>query len=209
MSDSKTEFTIFSRKNDKHLQNSKTVVVGSSRIEKSNQCKYIGVTIDRHLDFETETKKELKNMAVGIITIETTQHKLPKTVLLMLFQVLVLIHLEYSALFLLQITSTLLLSLYKQENWASKSVYFRSSIKGSIDLRIHKSVLGIRQRIEPKSLTYFFQYINKRKKPNIGRRKLPTANFRLKNRSNQIFHLAKEPSDSSSSKSFLHHISLK
>ena len=55
LNDSKTELITFSRKNDKRLENSEAVVVGSSRIEKSNQCKYLGVTIDEHLDFQTET----------------------------------------------------------------------------------------------------------------------------------------------------------
>ena len=81
-----------------------------------------------------------------------------------------------------------------------------SNIKGSFDLRRHNSVLGIRQRIELKSLTYFLQYINNRKKAFTGRIKLPTANFRLNNRSNQIFLLGKV---SSSSKSFFHNTSLK
>ena len=84
--------------------------MGSSKIEKSNQCKYLGVTIDRHLDFHTETKKVLKKKVVGIKTMGTIQHKLPTTVV-MLLQALALSHFEYSSLFLLQITSPLLLSL--------------------------------------------------------------------------------------------------
>ena len=93
-------------------------------------------------------------MAVGIKAIETIQHKFPTTVL-MFFQVLVLRHFEYFGSCLLQITSTLLLSLEKQMIWALKSVYLLSSIKDSFDLRMHESVLGIRQRIELKSLTCF------------------------------------------------------
>ena len=97
----------------------------------------------------------LEKMAVAIKNIETIQQKFPTTVLLMLFQALVLSHFLYSALILLQITSTLLLSLAQQMNWAVKFVYFRSSIKGSFDLRTHNNVLGNRRRIELKSLTYF------------------------------------------------------
>ena len=51
----------------------------------------------------------------------------------------------------------------EQMNWALKSDHFRSSFKGSLDLRIQKSVLGIRQISKLKSLTYFFQYINRKK----------------------------------------------
>ena len=106
LNDSKAELIPFSPKTDKLLQNSETVVIGSSRIEKSKQCKYLGVAIVKHIDFQTKTKNHLKKMAVGIKTIETLKHKFLTRVLLKLFQALVLSHFEYSALFLLQIIST-------------------------------------------------------------------------------------------------------
>ena len=84
-----------------------TVVVGSSKIEKSNQCKYLGVTIDKHLDFQTQTKMLLEKMAVDIKTIVAMQNKFPATDLFMLFHALLLSHLKFLA-FLLQITSPLL-----------------------------------------------------------------------------------------------------
>ena len=205
LNDSKTECITFSRKTDKRLQNSETVVVGSSGIEKSNQCKYIGVTIVKHLDFETDTKKMLK-MAVGIKTIETIQHKFPTTVL-MLFQALVLGHCEYSAALIPAANHLNVITIVREtDELGLKFVYFRSSIKDSFDLRLHKSVLGFRQRIELKSLT-FFQYINNRKKAFVDRIKLPTVNLRLNNCSNQIILMGKVPSVSSVSKSFFHHIS--
>ena len=43
---SETEFFTFPRKIDKRLQNSKTVVLGSSSMEKTSQCKNLGGTID-------------------------------------------------------------------------------------------------------------------------------------------------------------------
>ena len=96
-------------------------------------------------------------------------------------------HFEYSALVLLQIKSTWSLLLEKQMNWALKSVHFRSRIKDLFDFRIHENAAGIRQRIELKSLTYFSQYINRRKNAFLDERKLPTANIRLNNRSNRKF----------------------
>ena len=106
MNDSRTEIITFSRESDNRLQNSRKVAVGPSRIEKSNQCKYLGVKIDKHLDFQILAKNVLKKLAVGIKTIETIQHIYPTTVHLMLFHALVLSHFENSALLLLQITST-------------------------------------------------------------------------------------------------------
>ena len=77
-------------------------------------------------------------MTVGIKTIESIQHKFPTTVLVMLFHAPIISHFEYFAIFLIQISPLLLLSFKKQMNWASKSVYFRSSFKSSSDLREKK-----------------------------------------------------------------------
>ena len=163
LNNSKTEFIIFPRKNDKRLQNSETVVVGSSRIEKLNQYGYLGVTIDKQLGFQIETKKVLKKW-LWVSKPSKLYNISFHEQFFSFFQALTLSHFEYSALFLLQITSTPKVSLKKKMNCALKFVYFRSSIRSSLSLKKHKSVLGIRQRIELKSLTYFFQYINNRKK---------------------------------------------
>ena len=139
MNGSKTEFITFSRKNDKRQLDSETVVVCSSVVNKKCECKYLGITSDQHLTFQTQVKKRfLKNMAVGIKTFESIQHIFPTTVLVMLFHALIISHFEYSAIFSTQINPPLILSLEKQMNWALKSVYFRSSFKLSSDLREKK-----------------------------------------------------------------------
>ena len=53
----------------------------------------------------------------------------------MLFHALVMKHLDYSLLFFFKIGSFLLLLLERQMNWALKSVFFRSNIKSSYELR--------------------------------------------------------------------------
>ena len=68
-------------------------------------------------------------MAVGIKTVETVQLRFPTQVILMLFHALVMSHLDYSLLFFFKTSSSLLLSLEEQMNWALKSVCFRSNIK--------------------------------------------------------------------------------
>ena len=72
-------------------------------------------------------------MAVAIKTIESVQHKLPATVLIMLFHALIISHFENSLTFFTQISLLSPFSLEKQMNWALKSVYFRSSVKSSSD----------------------------------------------------------------------------
>ena len=56
----KTEFITFTLKNDKRLNYLETVIVGSTIVKKSDHCKYFGVTIDKHLGFQTQVKTVLK-----------------------------------------------------------------------------------------------------------------------------------------------------
>ena len=116
----KTEFITFSLKNYKRLNDLVTVTVGSTLVKKSDHCKHLGVTIDKHLGFQTQVEKVLKSMAVGKKTVETFQHRFPSGVLLLLSHALVMSHLDYSQLFFFKINSSLLLSLEKQMNWALK-----------------------------------------------------------------------------------------
>ena len=60
MNANKTDFITFFVKNDKRLNDMKTVIVGSTIVKKSDHCKYLGVTIDKHLGFQTQVKKVLK-----------------------------------------------------------------------------------------------------------------------------------------------------
>ena len=97
-----TESITFSRKSDKRQLDSETVVACSSVVKKKCECKYLGITLNQHLTFQTQVKKGSKNMAVGIKTIESIQHKFPTTVLVMLFHALIISHFEYSAIFSLK-----------------------------------------------------------------------------------------------------------
>ena len=117
-------------------------------------------------------------MAVGIKTVETVQHRFQTQVLFMLFHALVMSHLDYSLLFFFKNSSYLLLSLEKQMTWALKSVFFRSKIKSSYELRKNKGIISIRHLIMFKSLIYFFQYNNNQKKAFQIQLKLSTASYR-------------------------------
>ena len=86
----RTEFITFSLKNDKRLNDLETVFEGSTIVKKSNHCKHLGVTNDEHLGFQTQGKKVLKNMAAGIKTVGTVQHRFPMQVFLMRFHALVM-----------------------------------------------------------------------------------------------------------------------
>ena len=56
----KTEFITSSLKNDKRLNDLETDIVGSTIVKTSDHCKYLSVTINNHLGFQTQLKKVLK-----------------------------------------------------------------------------------------------------------------------------------------------------
>ena len=142
-------------------------------------------------------------MAQGIKTIDTIGQQLPTLSLVALLHCLVLSHLDYSAIFLIHINATLMLSLEKQLNWALKRTYFRSKFKSSSLLHISKSFIGIEKRIELKCITYLYQYLTNKNKAFQNTLRLPTANYRLNKRTKQII-FDKHCSTASLQKSFFH-----
>ena len=181
---SKSEFITFCQKNDsKKVDTDKKVINGHYVAEKS-ECKYLGLILDSSLSFHAQIKTILQKKAKGIKTIDTIGQQLPKLSLVALLHCLVLSHLDYSAIFLKQINATLMLSLEKQLNWALKRTYFRWKFKSS-SLRISKSFIGIEKRI---GYTYLYQYLTNKKKAFQNTLRLPTANYRLNKRTNQIIY---------------------
>ena len=176
---SKSEFITFCQKNDSKNVDTDTIVINGHYVAKKSECKYLGLNLDSSLSFHAQIKTILQKMAQGIKTIDTIGQQLPTLSLVALLHCLVLSHLDYSAISLIQINATLMLSLEKQLNWALKRTYFRSKFKSSSLLRISKSFIGIEKKIELKCITYLYQYLTNQKKAFQNTLRLPTANYRL------------------------------
>ena len=200
---SKSEFITFCQKNDSKNVDTDKLVISGHYVAKKSECKYLGIILDSSLSFHAQIKTILQKMAQGIKTIDTIGQQLPTLSLVALLHCLVLSHLDYSAIFLQQINATLMLSLEKQLNWALKRIYFRSNFKSSSLLRISKSFIGIEKRIELKCITYLYQYLTNKKKAFENTLRLPTANYRLNERTKQII-FDKHCSTASLQKSFFH-----
>ena len=50
------------------------IAVGRTNVKKENRCKYLGVTIDKHLSFDLQVKQVLQKMAMGIKTIDAIKN---------------------------------------------------------------------------------------------------------------------------------------
>ena len=181
-----------------------TVTVGSTIVKKSNHCKYLGVTIDKHLGFQTQVEKVLKNIAVGIKTVETVQHSFPTGILLMLFHALVTIHFSFCS------KLVLLYSSHRQTDelgFEERVFLFKSQAILRIEKK-NKSIISIRHLIMFKSLIYLFQYNNSQKNSQ-NQLKLPTATYRWNSHTNQVVYVGTFSSVSTSFSSFFHYTSLK
>ena len=64
------------------------LIVAGSNIKLKNEVKYLGITIDNKLTFETKVKNVLKKMVLDIKAIQTTRNKLPKKCLKCCFMLL-------------------------------------------------------------------------------------------------------------------------
>ena len=77
LNSSKTEFFCFSKQNDQRNKTQDIIFLDNKVIEKSTECKYSGLTIDRSLSNMDHVKQFLKKMAQGIKTIESIGTQLP------------------------------------------------------------------------------------------------------------------------------------
>ena len=117
-------------------------------------------------------------------------------------------HLDYSALLINEINQNLIKSLERQLNWAIKTTFFRSKHKSSRDIRLHKNILSVQQRLDVRSILYFYDYITCKKEPFSKSLKLPTAKYFINERTNKII-FQDHRTTTYMSKSFFHNTATK
>ena len=188
----KTNFIVFGNKNQTQtlpVQNAKLDVSGEI-IESNKEAKYLGVTLDQNLTFNTQISSILKKMAIGIRTIYTIRDRVPLQTRLLLLDTLVLSHLNYSILYLSNITENQWTSLDKQLNWALRACYYKSKRSSARELKLASKHLPIRILAKLRSTIYLSKLIHDRlpayktlQFPNLDYRiNLRTSNLTLKMR---------------------------
>ena len=89
---SKTEFICFSKQNDQRNKTQDTILGDKNVIEKSNECKHLGLTIDINLCLMNRVQQILKKMGPGIKTVGSLETQLPTSGLENLLLSIVLSH---------------------------------------------------------------------------------------------------------------------
>ena len=141
---SKTECMKFAGRIKNKKKKKDTIVVDGKVIHEKEECKYLGIIVDNNLSFESQVKKILQKMAIGIKTIKTIRTQLPTKTLEALLNAIVLSHLDYSALLINEINQNLINSLERHLNSTIKTDVFRSKHKSTRDIRLHKNIQQMR-----------------------------------------------------------------
>ena len=94
-------------------------------IKQKESVKYLGVYLDRNLNYQAKVKNILRKMACSIKTIFYVRDFLPEKTRLFLLKALVISHLQYSSVLLNGISQSLISTLEKQLNWGVKACFNR------------------------------------------------------------------------------------
>ena len=120
----KTEFIVFCKPSEKNQKKNQELAVRNEVIKNSDFVKYLGVFLDQNLNFQNEVKNLLKKMACGIKTLYAIRESFPEKTPILILNVLVISHVQYSAILLNGISENLLTTLEKQLSWAVKACFF-------------------------------------------------------------------------------------
>ena len=86
----KTEFIVFGSTESKDM----SVTIDGQKIKEKTEVKYLGVTINKKLTFQSEVKNILRSMAQGIKSIYTLRNFVPESFKKTLIKSLVISHLQ-------------------------------------------------------------------------------------------------------------------
>ena len=92
----KTEIVIFSKNGESKIEQ---LHYNGNFKEPKTSCRYLGIMVDNHLNFDIQLNKTLAKMANAIRSIYLVSHLLPLKPRIDLFKSLVLSHLNFSAIF--------------------------------------------------------------------------------------------------------------
>ena len=151
----KTEYIVFSTR--KRLTNT-VLNVDNERIAESNSMKYLGVIIDSKLKFGGEVKKILQITACGVKVLNTLSKSLPEKTKVLLRIAIVISHVHFSALILIELQKSLLTILEKQLNWGIKSIFNRRKYDRFADLKLRNQILPVSFLLKYHCSNFFFAY---------------------------------------------------
>ena len=132
--------------------------VGNCLIKQKESVNYIGVYLDRNLNYQAEVKNILRKMACSIKTIYYVRDFLPEKTRFFLLNALVISHLQYSSFVLNSISQSLISTLEKQLIWGIKACFNRYKMDSAQDLRIKHGIISVRQTLDMNAMKFFWKW---------------------------------------------------
>ena len=99
-------------------------------------------------------------MACGIKILNTLSKRLPEKTKFLLLNAIIISHLHYSALILIGLRKSLLITLEKQLNWGIKSIFNRGKYDRSTDLKLRNKILPVSFLLKYHYSKYFFPLLS-------------------------------------------------
>ena len=121
--------------------------------------KYLGITIDNELNYQTEVKNLLSKMARSPKFSYNLRDYLPKNLLPVMINSLVISHLQYPAVLLSTVDNNLIITSEKQLSWAVKAFCHRSKFESSTDIQLQPKILPVHLLLAYRTTCYLFLLI--------------------------------------------------
>ena len=122
--------------------------------------KYLGVIIDSKLKFDGEVKKILQRTPCGIKLLNSVIKSLTDKTKVLLLNAIVISNLHYSALILIGLQKSLLITLEKQLCWGIKSIFNRRIYDRCTDLKLRNKMLSVSFILKYHCSKYFFRLLS-------------------------------------------------
>lgn len=158
----KTEFMILGKTS---TNEGISLTIEQSSVKPVPEIKYLGITIDSQMNFNTQVNKILQKMAIGIKTIRHIRSRIPLTARIQLLHALVLSHVNYGCVLLTDISQTNRMKLERQLNWGLRVVYQKKRRFNVDGIRLSAHILTISQLIKYFCLTKFSAILFQKHKP--------------------------------------------
>ena len=124
-----------------------------------DECRYLGVILDKELTYQKQLNNVISKMALAIRSIYLVRNQIPLKARINLFRSLVLSHLEFSAIFFQSLPSYSIDRINKQIRWGIKVCFFRTKYNSAHKLLLENKILPAEIQIAKTSLNRLFDIV--------------------------------------------------
>ena len=190
----KTEFIVFCKSSKNSSIKNATLKVGDCLIKQKESVKYLGVHLDRNLNYQAEVKNILRKMACSIKTISYVYDFLPEKTRLILLNALVISHLQYWLVLFNGISQSLISTFEKQLHWGRKACFNRYKMDSAQDWRTKHGIISVRKTLDMNAIKLFWKWKHNLL-PAFSQPNLETARITSHDRTKNLYYRAHSRSE--------------